>query len=292
VKEVYDYRNYVDEWMERLLSSEEISSELLDIIELGLNHEEQHQELLLTDIKYILGHNPLLPAYDDLEEHEEQASDPKWLDISEGRAEIGYEGEDFHFDNEKGRHSVWLNGGQISSALVTNGEFIEFIEDGGYKRFGFWHAEGWDWRNRNDINHPLYWHQDDGVWRHYTLQGVKPVPLNAPVTHISYYEAIAFAEWKGMRLPTEFEWESIHKELDFGKRWEWTQSAYLPYPGFQKEPGAIGEYNGKFMVNQMVLRGGSIATPENHFRPTYRNFFHPQLRWQYTGFRLAKNTER
>ncbi|MEO0403946.1 MAG: SUMF1/EgtB/PvdO family nonheme iron enzyme, partial [Bacteroidota bacterium] len=251
---------------------------------------EQHQELLLTDIKYILGHNPLLPAYDDLNEHQPNPTQAKWIEIPEGKAEIGFNSRGFHFDNERGYHSVWLNGGKISTALVTNGEFIEFINDGGYDRFEFWHAEGWDWRKKNNVQHPLYWHQNDGVWQHYTLQGVQPIMKESPLTHVSYYEAIAFVEWKGMRLPTEFEWEAMHQQLHHGQRWEWTQSAYLPYPGFQKEPGAIGEYNGKFMVNQMVLRGGSFATPEDHFRPTYRNFFHPHLRWQYTGFRLAKNT--
>jgi len=287
VDEVYKYRSYVDENMERLFAEQSIELDILNLIELGLNHEEQHQELLLCDIKYILGNNPLLPVYNDIEEHP-SGENNKWVTIAKGKYEIGYAGDDFHFDNEKGRHPVWLEEFEISQELVSNKEYLEFIEDGGYQRFEFWHAEGWNWVEEQKVKAPEYWHYQDGKWMNYTLSGLREINPDALLSHISFYEASAFAEWKGMRLPTEFEWEVAHEHLKFGKRWEWTNSAYLPYPGFHKEEGAIGEYNGKFMVNQMVLRGGSIATPLGHFRPTYRNFFHSNLRWQYTGIRLAK----
>jgi formylglycine-generating enzyme required for sulfatase activity len=176
----------------------------------------------------------------------------------------------------------------LRTSLVTNGEYLEFIEQGGYSDFNFWHAEGWDWVKTNQVNAPLYWHSIDGNWQQYTLSGLKALPLDAPVSHISFYEAAAFAQWKGMRLPTEFEWEAASAKLNWGKLWEWTESAYLPYPGFAKVPGAIGEYNGKFMVNQKVLRGGSVATAFQHSRATYRNFFHPYLRWMFSGIRLVK----
>jgi ergothioneine biosynthesis protein EgtB len=190
--------------------------------------------------------------------------------------------------NELGRHKVYLQPYEISNKLVTNGEFIAFILDGGYDRFDLWHAEGWDWVNQNQIRSPLYWHRINGEWHHYTAQGLQKLDLETPVTHISYFEAFAYAQWKGHRLPTEFEWEAAQAFFPWGKRWEWTESAYLPYPNYQKPDGALGEYNGKFMVSQKVLRGGSVATPEKHTRHTYRNFFHPQLRWQFTGLRLAK----
>ena len=176
----------------------------------------------------------------------------------------------------------------ISRYLVTNAEYLMFVADGGYKDFQYWHAEGWDWVNKNEVVSPLYWHEKDGEWFNFTLAGLRKLHMDAPVTHLSFYEASAFAEYKGMRLPTEFEWEAASGKFDWGLRWEWTGSAYLPYPGFSKAPGAVGEYNGKFMVNQMVLRGASIATPPGHSRKTYRNFFHPHLRWQFNGVRLAK----
>jgi ergothioneine biosynthesis protein EgtB len=183
---------------------------------------------------------------------------------------------------------VFLDAFEISDALVINREFIEFIDDGGYRDFRLWHSEGWDWVNQNKIESPQYWHKRDNEWFNYTLAGLKKVQLDAPVCHVSYYEASAFAEWKGARLPTEFEWEVAGNRLDWGLRWEWTNSAYLPYPGFKKPAGAVGEYNGKFMINQMVLRGASVVTPPGHSRKTYRNFFHPHLRWQFTGIRLAR----
>jgi ergothioneine biosynthesis protein EgtB len=172
--------------------------------------------------------------------------------------------------------------------LVTNGEFLEFIADGGYRNFNLWHSEGWDWVNQNKIQSPLYWREIDGEWFQFTLGGLRRILPENPICHVSFYEAFAFAEWKGLRLPTEYEWEAASEQFDWGLRWEWTHSAYLPYPNFRKPAGAVGEYNGKFMINQMILRGASVATPENHSRQTYRNFFHPHLRWQFTGIRLAK----
>ncbi|KAA2238558.1 ergothioneine biosynthesis protein EgtB [Chitinophaga agrisoli] len=290
VEDVMRYRQHVDRAMENLLD-QPLTPELETLIVLGLNHEEQHQELLYTDIKYILGHNPLFPAY-----CEEKATGatvgadkgPDMLSIPEGIYEIGYEGDGFCFDNEQQRHRVYLQPYQISTRLVTNAEYLAFIEAGGYQDFRFWHAEGWDWVKQQLTHAPLYWHQVDGKWMHYTWQGLQPLDLGAPLCHINYYEATAYAAWKGMRLPTEFEWEAAAPQLSWGERWEWTESAYLPYPGFTKAPGAIGEYNGKFMVSQMVLRGGSEVTPPGHSRITYRNFFHPSLRWQFMGIRLAK----
>jgi len=289
VNEIYQYRAYVDEAMVKFLATT-LTDEVKELLILGFNHEQQHQELLLTDIKYILGNNPLFPTYSKNQKEVLTVSEiePGFIKISEGIYEIGYAGKDFSFDNELNRHKVYLHDFSISKTLVSNAEFIEFISAGGYENFNFWHAEGWDWVKNNNISAPMYWHLIDGKWFNYTLAGLLPIDLTAPVSHISYYEAYAFASWKGMRLPTEFEWEIAAEHFNWGERWEWTESAYLPYPGFSKAPGAIGEYNGKFMVNQKVLRGASIATPENHSRITYRNFFHPHLRWQYTGIRLVK----
>ncbi|HVU56909.1 MAG TPA: ergothioneine biosynthesis protein EgtB [Puia sp.] len=302
VEDIYAYRKYVDAAMDRLLTSCATDDTVLrDTLLLGLNHEQQHQELLWTDIKYILGHNPLFPALsgEDLDDGRGAAAGAMdkggsagkgkdWISMPAGIYEIGYEGEGFCFDNEKARHKVYLNDYEIAGSLVTNEEFIAFIQDGGYGNFIYWHAEGWDWVKNNQIKSPLYWHMIEGKWYHYTLIGLRPLDLKAPLCHISYYEAVAYAAWKGMRLPTEWEWEAASGKFEWGKRWEWTESAYLPYPGFKKAEGAIGEYNGKFMVSQMVLRGASVATPAGHSRDTYRNFFHPHLRWQFTGIRLAK----
>jgi ergothioneine biosynthesis protein EgtB len=295
VDEVYAYRKYVDEAMAALIAAGP-GKELETIIVLGLNHEQQHQELLYTDIKYILGHNPLFPAWSDYDIDEgvpppQPGSSPTSgsgiLDIPAGICEIGYQGDQFCFDNELSRHRVYLNEFQIAADLVTNGEWLAFIEAGGYKDFRFWHAEGWDWVKSRATGAPLYWHFIDGQWHQYTMAGLRPLDKRQPVCHINYYEASAYATWKGGRLPTEWEWEAASGKFAWGKRWEWTASAYLPYPGFKKAEGAIGEYNGKFMVSQMVLRGASVATPAGHSRPTYRNFFHPPLRWQFTGIRLA-----
>lgn len=315
VKEVFDYRKYVNQAMEEFLSKE-ITDEVSSVVILGLNHEQQHQELFLYDIKRILGDNPLYPSYrTDEIATKENTVETKWLHIPEGIYDIGFEGDGFHFDNEEGRHRVFLHEYQISSHLVKNEEFLEFMKDGGYSDHMLWLSEAWDWVNENKINAPRYWSQEDGgAWWNYTLQGFEPVNLNDPLCHISYYEADAFARWKGCRLPTEQEWEVACNifsnersnkmnfmeenhfrtiqtgESDFlGNVWEWTASPYTPYPYYNPPSGALGEYNGKFMVNQMVLRGGSYGTPRNHIRPTYRNFFHPHLRWMFSGIRLAKH---
>lgn len=288
VDDVFKYRAYVDEAMEKYLACE-ITGEIAELIELGLNHEQQHQELLWYDIKYILGHNPLFPEYaQDNIEKEMTPVVQNWIDFKEGVYEVGYEGDQFHFDNELGRHKVYIQNFSISTSLVNNADYAEFIEAGGYQDFNLWHAEAWDWINSNSVKAPLYWYDIDRKWHRYSLSGLEPLNPESPVSHISYYEAAAFAQWKGMRLPTEFEWEVASSQLEWGKLWEWTESAYLPYPGFSKAAGALGEYNGKFMVNQKVLRGASVATPLNHSRNTYRNFFHPNLRWMFSGIRLSK----
>ena len=289
VKEVYQYRRHIDAAMEQLLSLP-ISDELNMLTILGLNHEEQHQELLATDIKYILGHNPLFPTYKEITNSVVMDFPPgDFVIIKEALYNIGYDGNAFCFDNELGRHTVFLPAFKIAKDLVTNGQYLEFIEDGGYRKHEYWHAEGLDWIRNNNIISPLYWHWIDDRWHYYSASGIQPLSLEEPVSHISYYEASAFAAWKGMRLPTEFEWEAACGQFTWGNRWEWTGSAYLPYPGYTRAAGPMGEYNGKFMVNQMVLRGASIVTPPGHSRPSYRNFFHPHLRWQYTGVRLAQN---
>ncbi|WP_316818049.1 ergothioneine biosynthesis protein EgtB [Pedobacter nyackensis] len=289
VNEVYAYRSYVDLAMREFLKKT-LTEDIKALLLLGFNHEQQHQELLLTDIKYILGNNPLFPAYKIAETitDEFDGNIAEMISFQEGVYEIGYLGEGFCFDNELGRHKVYLQDFSISSKLISNEEYLEFMDDGGYTNFVYWHAEGWDWLKNDKITAPLYWHLVDGVWYVYTLGGLKPIHLKAPVTHISYYEAYAFANWRKMRLPTEFEWEIAANVFKWGERWEWTESAYLPYPGFSRAAGAIGEYNGKFMVNQKVLRGASEATSPDHSRITYRNFFHPHLRWQFTGIRLAR----
>ncbi|CAM4240089.1 ergothioneine biosynthesis protein EgtB [Gillisia limnaea] len=287
---VYKYRNYVSNALSKFLStSKDLSEDILKVIEIGCHHEKQHQELLLTDIKYILGKNPLLPEYNQQFEENIIQNFPKdWIKISEGIYEVGHKGGSFAYDNEFGRHKTYLNDFEISNKLVTNAEFLEFMKAGGYEDVLLWHAEGWDWINTNGIKAPFYWHKIEGQLHQYTLQGLQKLNPDAPLAHISYYEAFAFAQWKRMRLPTEFEWEIAQEHFEWGSRWEWTESAYMPYPNYQKADGALGEYNGKFMVNQKVLRGSSVATSTKHSRPTYRNFFHPHLRWQFTGLRLVK----
>ncbi len=288
VAEVYEYRSYVDEHMKTLLQNT-TNETILNLTILGINHEQQHQELLMTDLKYSLGHNPIFPVYDkDSNLVNDTNSKKGFVSIDDGIYSIGHKGEGYHFDNELGEHKVYLHAFEIAKGLVSNGEFMEFMEAGAYSNFQYWLDEGWSWVNSNDISAPLYWHKMEGTWYYYTLAGLKPVNKNAMLSHISFYEANAFAAWKGMRLPTEFEWEIASDQLNWGKRWEWTNSAYLPYPNFKIDKGAVGEYNGKFMVNQMVLRGGSVATSPDHSRSTYRNFFHPEMQWQFSGIRLAK----
>ena len=318
LEEIKEYRAHVDMSMAIFLKGDTLSDEQQKILEIGLQHEQQHQELLCYDIKRILGFNPLRPAYRVAEEHKH--SDPRplgWLAIPEGNYSIGHEGQGFCFDNELGRHQVYLQAFEAGDRLVSNAEFIAFIEAGGYTDFRHWLSEGWGWVNDNEIKHPLYWQQEQDQWYGYTYEGMRPINPADPVTHISFYEADAFARWKGKRLLTEFEWEVLCRHYEptipetatfvekgllhpqpavpghyqlHGDVWEWTNSAYLPYPYFQTDEGALGEYNGKFMINQMVLRGGSCVTPRDHIRPTYRNFFHPHLQWLFAGFRLARHT--
>lgn len=291
VEEVFAYRSYVTETVAELLKSN-TSNQLEELVLLGINHEQQHQELLLTDIKYILFQHPIYPVYSKEElinENKIEDFNQDWKKVNEGLYEIGFKGEkDFCFDNEKGQHKVWLDEFSISNKLVTNAEYLEFVESGGYQNFKYWLQEGWSWVTENNIKHPLYWVKQDNNWFQFTLSGLQPIDLNAPVSHVSHYEADAYADFMGLRLPTEFEWEAASNQFTWGKRWEHTRSAYLAYPNFNKAPGAIGEYNGKFMINQMVLRGASVVTPQKHSRNTYRNFFHPHLQWQFTGIRLIK----
>ncbi|AKD04594.1 ergothioneine biosynthesis protein EgtB [Pontibacter korlensis] len=318
LRDIYAYRQHVDEHIHKLLQQtpEEELVKFLPILELGLQHEQQHQELLITDIKYILGTNPLLPTYKEQPAGtiNSDATPGKFLEVPGGHYTIGYTGEGFCFDNEQGVHEVQIDDFEIMNRLVTNREFLEFMEDGGYKDFRHWLDEGFALVNQNQLEAPLYWMKQDDEWHRFTMHGLQKVNLNDPVCHISFYEADAYANWAGKRLLSEFEWEAASQvyppqegnfvETDllepsaanpaiegvqqlFGDLWEWTYSAYHPYPGYSKALGAVGEYNGKFMINQMVLRGGSCATPESHIRTTYRNFFHPDKRWQYSGIRLA-----
>jgi ergothioneine biosynthesis protein EgtB len=288
IRNVYAYRQYVDKCMLDFIDNL-TEGNVASLIELGLHHEQQHQELLITDIKYILGHNPLFPVYKEgYNLVNDQNRESGFLTIPEGIYEIGFNGNGFSFDNELGRHKVYLNQFEISKSLVTNAEYISFMVSGGYQDFNLWLDEGWSWVNENKMQAPMYWHNIDGEWHYFTLSGLQKVNPDAILSHINFFEAAAFAQWKNMRLPTEFEWEIASEQLSWGLRWEWTNSAYLPYPGFSKAAGAVGEYNGKFMVNQMVLRGASVATSPQHSRKTYRNFFHAHERWQYTGIRLVK----
>jgi ergothioneine biosynthesis protein EgtB len=287
VDEIRAYRKHIDEHMITFLKND--AEGFSELIQIGLNHEQQHQELLYTDIKYILGHNPLFPAYTlDFNESRNKDTRKEFIKVDQGNYTIGFQDEGFSFDNEHACHTIHIPAFEICTMLVTNGEYLEFINDNGYKEPDHWHSDGWTWVMGNRIESPLYWHFMEGKWHRYSLSGLKPLDHQEPVTHISFYEAFAYAQWKGMRLPTEFEWEVASEFFSWGQRWEHTNSAYLPYPGFTKPEGAVGEYNGKFMVNQMVLRGASIVTPENHSRKTYRNFFLPHLQWQFNGIRLCK----
>jgi ergothioneine biosynthesis protein EgtB len=292
VDEILEYRAHVNDNMVVFidnLTHKEIE-DWRPIIELGIQHEQQHQELLWTDLKYILGVSPIFPVYSFSNPIDNvlEKSELKFIPIPEGIYTIGHQSDDFCFDNELGVHKVFLHDFEIADRLITNREYMEFVEAGGYQDFHFWHDEAWEWLDKNQIDSPLYWRHINGGWFEFTLTGLEEIDPDRAVTHISFYEAAAFAEWKGMRLPTEFEWEIASQKMDWGHRWEWTNSAYLPYPKYKKEDGAMGEYNGKFMVNQMVLRGASVATPKGHSRYTYRNFWHPEGRSQFTGIRLAK----
>lgn len=293
---VLRYRAYVDEAIEAALP--DLNEEALGLVEHGLNHEQQHQELFLTDILHLFAQNPLCPAYAD--EAPSPAHAPQtleWLEYPGGINAIGYNGNAFAFDCEMPRHDVLLQPFCLASRLVTNAEWLAFMEDGGYRTPTLWLSDGWAWVQAENIESPLYWQQDgEGCWTTFTLTGRRPVDPDAPVTHISYYEADAFAAWSRARLPREAEWEvaaRLQPDLPqlYDACWQWTGSAYLPYPGFRLPPGAIGEYNGKFMSGQFVLRGGSCATPASHTRPSYRNFFYPHQRWQFTGVRLARDAE-
>lgn len=319
VKEVFAYRKHVDGAMAALLAQDDHDSrdDIGMRTVLGLNHEQQHQELMLTDIKHAFYKNPLRPAYRDAEAPAPEASAPTpgWLPFDGGLIEIGHDGTAFAYDNECPRHKVYLAPYALADGPVTNAEFMEFIEAGGYRDADLWLSDAWATIKSEGWCAPLYWEQHtDGGWRRHTLAGMQPVDPVAPVSHVSFYEAAAFARWRGKRLPTEAEWEhaasqfapeghfadsglfdpcppqkSTESHQFFGDVWEWTASPYCEYPGYQRLSGPLGEYNGKFMSSQMVLRGGSCVTPADHIRPSYRNFFYPQTRWQFSGFRLAED---
>ncbi|GAB4148916.1 MAG: ergothioneine biosynthesis protein EgtB [Cyanobacteria bacterium J069] len=321
VAEIYQYRAYVDAAMRSLLSTTDPSPKITELLTLGLHHEQQHQELLLTDIKHIFAINPLRPVYRPaaVKTAPDQAVSPlRFLEFSGGLYTLGHQQpgsaiDNFAFDNEVPAHTVYLQDFALASRLVTNGEYLEFIEAGGYEKPEYWLSEGWATVQTQRWNAPLYWEKIDGQWWEMTLMGMQSLNLAQPVCHVSLFEADAFANWCDRRLPTEAEWEvaaagmpiagnllesdRLHPqpasgsqpiEQLYGDVWEWTQSAYQPYPGFRPAAGAVGEYNGKFMCNQTVLRGGSCATPPGHIRPTYRNFFPAGTRWQFSGIRLAQ----
>jgi ergothioneine biosynthesis protein EgtB len=286
--EVMSYRHHVSEAMAALLDG--ANRDIDAIVELGLHHEQQHQELILMDAKHLLSLNPLKPAYRAPTPLQGATAPLAWREFEGGLVEIGHGGEDFAFDNEGPRHRVWLDPFALATRPINCGEYLSFIEDGGYRRPELWLAAGWDCVSQRGWTAPLYWEREAASWRVFTLSGLRPLDLAAPVCHVSGFEAAAFAKWSGKRLPREAEWEAAAVELlDTGIVWEWTASPYVAYPGYREPAGAIGEYNGKFMANQMVLRGGCSATPPGHVRPTYRNFFPPDARWMFGGIRLAED---
>jgi len=332
--EIINYRHIIEEQVLELLHRPHKDQEqIYQLMELGIHHEQQHQELLLTDLKHHFFQNPLYPAYQTAKPRHAKdycaTGDLRFFDYAGGLTMIGHDDSDtvtenktsssqsFCFDNEQPLHPYFVNGFSLANRLITNGEYLDFIEAGAYHSPLLWLADGWSHAQANQWRSPLYWIQQDGEWFEFTLHGLEPINIHKPVSHISYYEAQAFAEWSGKRLPTEQEWEFVAKEIPlegnfqeskhfealperaggardypsqlFGDLWEWTQSSYQPYPGFKTAAGAVGEYNGKFMCNQMVLKGGSCATPKTHIRTSYRNFFYPHDRWQFMGLRLAGN---
>ncbi len=321
VAETYHYRATVDDCLTKLL--EGADDALLDDIEpvlvLGLNHEQQHQELLITDLKHVFAQNPLYPVFEARAEEKRDAkvAPQKFVEFDEAMVTIGHRGDAFSYDNEGPQHRAFVPAFSLSNRPITNGEYLAFMDAGGYTRPEFWLSLGWTTVQEQRWDAPLYWVKREDGWWNFTLSGFRPVNESEPVTHISYFEADAYANWDGARLPTEFEWERAAAQQPiegnfvdserfhpshaptrsndgqlfqiYGDVWEWTRSAYLPYPGYRAAPGALGEYNGKFMCNQMVLRGGSCATSRDHIRPTYRNFFQPEKRWQFTGLRLARD---
>ncbi len=316
--EVLTYRRHVDAAMQQALAGV-VPAQLQSLIELGLQHEQQHQELLLTDIKHVLGSNPLRPAYHLQAPGDEPQSVPalSWQAHAAALVEIGHRQQGFAFDNESPQHKVWLEAFVIARRPVTQGEWLEFMQDGGYTTPSLWLSDGWAWVQNEAIDAPLYWHHDDCGWSRYSLWGMQPLNPAQPVSHVSFYEAAAYATWAQARLPREAEWEvaarthelcgdfqeagrfepralssdhpGVVSDYFYGGVWEWTASSYAPYPGFVAPDGALGEYNAKFMASQMVLRGGSCVTPQAHIRPSYRNFFYPHQRWQFTGLRLARD---
>jgi len=293
-QDVAAYRTHVDQAIESLIENADdaLLAQIAPIIEIGLHHEQQHQELLWTDILHAFSQNPTHPVYDESWSPPQAQSGETYVEIPQGIHQIGHDGDGFHFDNERPQHRVLTQPMRIARGLVTNAQWIEFMADGGYATPSLWLSDGWARCEADGWQAPGYWQHVDGRWHAMTLGGLRPVDPGAPVMHVSYYEADAFARWAGKDLPTETEWE-VAARLDliddaFGIVWQWTRSAYLPYPGYRAPEGALGEYNGKFMVNQMVLRGSSLATPRGHARVSYRNFFHPPARWQFTGLRLAE----
>jgi ergothioneine biosynthesis protein EgtB len=321
LNEVHAYRRHVDAQMAALLhDGARLDRQLLDLVELGLQHEQQHQELILTDVKHLLSCNPMRTAYEPVWPLMTIAArSPGWVRVPGGLHEIGHAGGGFAFDNESPRHRVLLADCEVAAYPVSNGDYLRFMDDGGYERPELWLSLGWEAVQAKRWRAPMYWEHVDGTWQAFTLHGMVPIDTNTPVVHVSYFEADAFARWAGARLPTEAEWEvfaaAAERESDetnfvesrmlhpvpprrlrsggrpvqvFGDVWEWTSSSYAPYPGFAAAPGAVGEYNGKFMCNQYVLRGGSCATPRSHIRASYRNFFPPEARWQFCGLRLAR----